>query len=100
MKIHFTPESLNDLRRLREFITMKDPAAARRTADTIQSGIVKLKQFPQLGVAVLRSPQPKKMRDLFIGEYTIRYLVGVSELVVLRIWHDKESGRSDQTSDF
>lgn len=100
MNIHFTPEALNDLTRLREFIAVKDPAAARRAADTIQSGIVRLKQFPQMGVAVLRPPEPKKIRDLFIGEYTIRYLVGVSEIVVLRIWHDKESGRSDQASDF
>lgn len=95
MKLHFTAEALNDLIRLREFIAMKDPAAARRTADALQAGILRLKQFPQMGVAVLRSPQPEKIRDLFIGEYTIRYLVGRLEIVVLRIWHDKESGRSD-----
>ena len=95
MKIRFTPEALNDLRRAREFIAKKDPAAARRAAETIQSGIVRLRQFPQMGVAVLRSPQPKKVRDLFIGEYTIRYLVGRLEIVILRIWHDKESERND-----
>jgi len=95
MNIRFTPDALNDLRRVREFIAKKDPAAARRAADTIQSGIVKLKQFPHMGVVVLRSPQLKKFHDLFIGDYTIRYLVGRSEIVVLRIWHDKEAERSD-----
>lgn len=69
MKIQFTPEALHDLRRVREFIAKKDPTAARLTADTLQSGIIRLKQFPQMGVAVLRAPQPQKVRALFIGEY-------------------------------
>ena len=90
MKIRYTPEAINDLDRLREFIEIKNPVAAQRVAKELLLGIDKLKIFPQMGVQVLRAPQPELVRDLFIGNYTVRYLIAKEELIVLRLWHGKE----------
>jgi len=93
MKIRYTAEAVNDLNRLREFIEIKNPAAAQRIAKGLLLGIDKLKAFPEMGVQVLRAPQPALIRDLFIGNYTIRYLVAKEEIVILRLWHGKEFGK-------
>ena len=90
MNLRFTPEAVGDLTRLREFIEEKNPIAAQRIANELLIGIEKLKVFPEIGLMVDRASQPKLVRDLFIGKYTIRYLIGENEIVVLRIWHGKE----------
>jgi toxin ParE1/3/4 len=90
MKVRYTPESIEDLIRLREFIEIKNPVAAHRIATELLAGIEKLKLFPKIGVQVLRAPRPESMRDLFIGNYTARYLITNDEVVILRLWHAKE----------
>jgi plasmid stabilization system protein ParE len=93
MKLRYTPQAIEDLIRLREFIADKNPVAAQRTAAALVAGIEKLKVFPKIGVQVLRAPQPDSIRDLFIGSYTARYLTTADEIVILRLWHNKESER-------
>ena len=90
MKIRYTPEAIHDLDRLREFIEIKNPVASQRVAKELLLGIDKLKVFPKMGVRVLRAPQPELVRDLFIGNYTVRYLIAREELIILRLWHGKE----------
>ncbi|MCB1675825.1 MAG: type II toxin-antitoxin system RelE/ParE family toxin [Halioglobus sp.] len=91
MKIRFTPESIDDLSRLHEFIAVKNPLAAKKVALQLLAGIEKLKIFPNMGLPVERAPDPEKIRDLFVGDYTVRYLVGNVNMVILRIWHGKEA---------
>ena len=90
MNLNFTPEAVGDLIRLREFIKEKNPIAAQRIANELLIGIEKLKVFPEIGLIVDRAPQPDLIRDLYISKYTIRYLIGDNEIVVLRMWHGKE----------
>ena len=90
MKIGYTPEAIHDLDRLREFIEIKNPVASQRVAKELLLCIDKLKVFPKMGVRVLRAPQPELVRDLFIGNYTVRYLTAKEELIILRLWHGKE----------
>lgn len=90
MKIQYSPEAVDDLVRLREFIEVNNPYAAKRVAANILSGIEKLKLFPEIGLLVQRSPQPEKIRDLFISNYTLRYLIGENSIFILRVWHGKE----------
>ena len=90
MKVSFTPEAVDDLKRLREFIESKNPIAAQRIANELLSGIEKLKAFPQIGLKVIRAPQPHLVRDLFVGNYTVRYFIGSNRVFVLRVWHGKE----------
>lgn len=90
MNVRYSREAVNDLHRLREFIEVKNPRAAKKAAFTILKGIAQLKDFPLMGTKVDRAPNPEAVRDLVIGNYLARYLVHETELYVLRIWHQKE----------
>jgi len=91
MNLGFSPETVDDLARLRKFIGEKNPAAAHRIANDLLLGLEKLKTFPEIGLNVERSFEPGRIRDLFIGNYTVRYLIGDGEVVILRVWHGKEN---------
>lgn len=90
MNIRYSPEAVEDLRRLREFIQAKNPDAAQRASSSLLKGINQLKSFPLLGTQVSRAPNPESVRDLVIGNYLARYLVHGEDIYVLRIWHQKE----------
>jgi plasmid stabilization system protein ParE len=91
MNLRFTPETVEDLVRLRTFVEEKNPTAAQRIAKDLLLGMEKLKVFPEIGIKVERAFEPQRIRDLFVGNYTVRYLIGDGEIVVLRIWHGKEN---------
>ncbi|MCP4266536.1 MAG: type II toxin-antitoxin system RelE/ParE family toxin [Candidatus Brocadiaceae bacterium] len=90
MKVKYSPESIGDLQRVVEFVENKNSYAARRIAIDLQEGVEKLKQFPPIGLPVLKSTDPGKIRDLYVGDYTVRYLITNEVLYILRIWHGKE----------
>ena len=94
MKVEFPPESIEDLSRLREFILHKNPLAARRISAELLEGIERLKQFPQIGLTVMSAQDPEKIRDLIIGQYTVRYLLTEQIIFILRVWHNKEYERT------
>ena len=91
MRIKYSPESIEDLQRVVEFVESKNPYAARRIAINLQEGADRLKQFPYIGLPVSKAPDPEKIRDLFVGQYTVRYLITDEVIYVLRIWHGKEN---------
>lgn len=93
MILRFAPEAIDDLIRLRKFIEEKNPAAAQRVGQDLLLGIEKLKEFPEIGLKVDRAFEPGRIRDLFVGNYTVRYLIGDREIIVLRLWHNKENGK-------
>ncbi|MEI8633787.1 type II toxin-antitoxin system RelE/ParE family toxin [Vibrio sp. PP-XX7] len=94
MNIEYSPESINDLKRIHHFIIEKSPFAARRLAIDLQEGVEKLKSFPQIGLPVLGAPDPESIRDLYIGNYTVRYLVSDESIYILRVWHNKENEKN------
>jgi addiction module RelE/StbE family toxin len=89
MKIIFTPQSVDDLKHLREFIEQKNPEAANRIAKHLLAGIARLKVFPNLGIEVKKA-QTDMIRDLISGDYIIRYLLLKETIHILKIWHHKE----------
>ena len=90
MRLVYTQEAVDDLQRLREFIEIHNPIAAAQIAQTIVTGIEKLKQFPRIGIEVRQAPDPDVIRDLILGEYIIRYLLHDDSIYILRLWHHKE----------
>jgi plasmid stabilization system protein ParE len=93
MKINYSLESIRDLIRLREFIEVKNPDAAERIASELLAGIDNLKVFPRMGIPVTHAPDSDVIRDLFVGKYTVRYLLGSQDIFILRVWHEKEIGK-------
>lgn len=94
MIVKYSPESIDDLQRVVEFVEVKNPYAARRIAIDLQEGIDKLKQFPDIGLPVLKAPDPEQIRDLYVGQYTVRYLITDELIYVLRVWHHKENEKN------
>jgi len=91
MTISYSPESIEDLKRVRQFIEEKNPAAAQRIAASILKGINQLNTFSYLGVEVQQAPNPQVVRDLILGYYIVRYLIRSNEIYILRVWHHKEN---------
>ena len=94
IEVEYSPESMKDLQRIVEFVEVKNPYAARRIAIDLQEGIFKLKQFPEIGLPVIKAPDPEKIRDLYIGAYTVRYLITSGIVYILRVWHSKENEKN------
>tara|TARA_B100000745_G_scaffold278643_1_gene209766 strand:- start:695 stop:985 length:291 start_codon:yes stop_codon:yes gene_type:complete len=91
MKLAYSPQAVADLQRLYEFIVDKSPLSARKAAIEIQESAEKLKLFPKIGLPVSRNTTSSEIRDLYAGNYTLRYQIADNDtLYVLRIWHNKE----------
>ena len=61
MKIKYSPESIEDLQRVVEFVENKNPYAARRIAIDLQESVDRLKQFPEIGLPVLTEQNPQAL---------------------------------------
>ncbi len=94
IEVRYSPDSLKDLQRVVEFVEVKNPYTARRIAIDLQEGISKLKQFPKIGLPTSKAPDPERIRDLYIGNYTARYLIADSVIYILRVWHNKENEKN------
>ena len=92
--VRYAPESIEDLQRVVDFVEVKNPYAARRIAIDLQEGVSRLKQFPQIGLPVIKAPDPEKIRDLYVSDYTVRYLITDETIYILRVWHNKENEKS------
>ncbi len=94
IKVRYSPESIEDLQRVVEFVEVKNQFAARRIAVDLQEGVSRIKQFPEIGLPVIKAPDPEKIRDLYVGDYTVRYLITDEIIFILRIWHNKENEKN------
>ncbi len=90
MKLRYSGPSLRDLERLREWIAVHNPEAARNTAKRIQQAATYLKRFPLLGVVL--DEGKSEIRDIVIENYVLRYKIDANNQIIhiLRIWHGKE----------
>jgi addiction module RelE/StbE family toxin len=91
MIVTYTPEAINDLKCLNQFLATKKATVAKKAISAILRGISQLKAYPLLGVQVQQASNPEMIRDLIIGDYIIRYLVTATEVTILRTWHHKEN---------
>lgn len=90
MKLKYAKEAIHDLVRLRVFIEERSPEAAERISCELVEGITNLLQFPKTGIRVENAPDPEIMREIYILDYHVRYLVLEKTVYILRIWHQKE----------
>jgi len=93
VKLVYTDEAIEDLKRFREFIAVHDPSAAGRIATELVSKIELLPDFPRMGTPVEMAPVPDSIRDMVFGKYVVRYSVHVSAIIILRVWLELEGER-------
>ena len=91
MNLFYTPEAIGDLQRLKKFIEDKNELAAKKVSINLREGISKLITFPNIGLPVRKAPDPESIRDLYVSNYTVRYLLQSNGIYILRIWHNKEN---------
>jgi len=94
VKLVYTYEAIDDLKRLREFISVHNPKAAARIATELVGKIELLPDFPKMGVPLGMAPIPDSVRDMVFGKYVVRYSVHTSAIIILRVWHSLEGERS------
>jgi plasmid stabilization system protein ParE len=93
VKLVYTDEAIDDLKRLREFVAVHNPSAAARIATELVGKIELLPDFPKMGTAVEMAPVPDSVRDMVFGKYVVRYSVHASAIITLRVWHGLEGER-------
>ena len=93
MKLVYTDEAIDDLKRLREFVSVHNSKAAARTATELVGKIELLPDFPKMGAPVEMAPIPDSVRDMVFGKYVVRYSVHASAIIILRVWHSLEGER-------
>ena len=87
-RLQFTASATRDLWRLRDFIAEHDPAAAARVSKRLGRTLRLLRDQPALGKEVEELPE---VLELAAGDYVVRYTVREGAVVVLRVWHGRES---------
>jgi toxin ParE1/3/4 len=91
VKLIYSQEAVSDLIRLRDFIAEKDPNAAARVSLELVTRIDYICSFPNMGKAVVLSPEPLDIRDSIFGKYVVRYVSQAESIIILRVWHHYES---------
>jgi plasmid stabilization system protein ParE len=93
VKLVYTDEAIDDLKRLRAFIAVNNPSAAARIAIELVGKIELLPDLPNMGTQVEMAPVPNSIRDMIFGKYIVRYSVHASVIIILRVWHSLEGER-------
>lgn len=91
--IRFAPEAIADLARVRDFLDINNPEAAKRAVRTIFVALERIAQFPALG----RPTADADIRQIVIpfgaACYVVRYtaVALTDDILVLRVWHGREA---------
>ena len=91
--IFLSPDAASDIERVRDFLDIRNPNAARRAMSAIWRALDRIQDFPDLG----RPTEDPDIRQLVIrfgaAGYILRYTIlsGSGDILVLRLWHGREA---------
>lgn len=88
MQIRFSPESVQDLKRLHDFLAQHDLEVARTTVLNLKAAINRFAEMPHIGHPL---EEIEGVREFVFGRYIVRYFVKEEVVYILRFWHSKES---------
>lgn len=89
MTVRWTPEAVDELGRLYDFLARHDPRAALRVVTALRNAVRQLLAYPRLGSS-LPGFEPRDVRRLVVGDYEMRYEVADEGIHVLRFFHARE----------
>ena len=87
-KIFWTGPALDDLGDIRDYVSQDDPAAAKRLAEKIRSGVLRLADHPLSG-RVVPELSGLDYREVIVAPYRIVYAVKRDKVIILRVWHGR-----------
>jgi toxin ParE1/3/4 len=91
--ILFSPDATTDVERVREFLDINNPEAARRALHTIFAALEHVEKFPDFG----KPTEDADIRQIVVpfgaAGYVVRYtnLPEQGNVLVLRVWHGREA---------
>lgn len=90
--ILLAPDAVSDIERVRQFLDVRNPGAARRALRTIWSALERVQDIPELG----RPTEDDSIRQIVIrfgaAGYIVRYtILPGGDTLVLRVWHGREA---------
>ncbi|NKL00958.1 type II toxin-antitoxin system RelE/ParE family toxin [Rhizobium leguminosarum bv. viciae] len=93
-QVVFSPAAIRDLERLREFLRLKNPSAAKRAGETILKGLRALGVHPHVGRLIEDLPEQYREWLIDFGDsgYVARYRIEGDILMILAVRHQKEAG--------
>lgn len=91
-EVLWLPEALQDIERLYDFLTSKNPEAAADAILCIQAAAGRLELHPEIGRLMEDTSGRREIYTAFgAGAYVLRYrLNNEGNPVVIRVWHSRE----------
>ncbi len=90
MKVQWTGKASSDLVRLYEHLRPVAPAAAARVVEQLAHAPDRLAEYPRLGEK-LEAYALREVRRIIVGNYEMRYEIAAGAIIILRLWHGRES---------
>lgn len=93
-QIKYAPGAIRDLQRLREFLRIKNPGAARKAGETIMKAVQVLGHQPQVGRPIEDMPDNYREWLIEFGDsgYIALYRIDGHNVTILAVRHQKEVG--------
>ena len=93
-QVRYAPGAIRDLQRLREFLRLKNSAAAQRAGETIVKAVQILGHQPQVGRPVENMPDEYREWLIDFGDsgYVAKYRIDGDSVTILAVRHQKEAG--------
>ncbi len=91
--ILFSPDAVSDVERVREFLHVNNPEAAKRALRRIIAALEMVQEIPEIG----RPTEDADIRQIVIrfgvAGYIVRYTIlsESGDVLVLRLWHGREA---------
>ena len=95
MELKWTSQALSDLARLYEFLAPVNRSAAARTVQSLVAAPARLLEQPRIGEK-LEEFEPREVRRVLVRHYEMRYELTGDLIIVLRLWHQRESRSFDE----
>ncbi|HAI69242.1 MAG TPA: type II toxin-antitoxin system RelE/ParE family toxin [Gammaproteobacteria bacterium] len=95
VRIVWTPQSLEDIEAICQFIARDAPRYAQLFATRVFNATDRLKIFPESGRKVPEVNQPK-IREIIFGNYRIIYRLQEDEVQILTVYHSARSLHPDK----
>ncbi|WP_337185456.1 type II toxin-antitoxin system RelE/ParE family toxin [Phenylobacterium sp.] len=90
MNVRWTGKASSDLARLHEHLRPVAPQAATRVVRQLAQAPGRLIDHPRIGEK-LDAYAPREVRRIVVGDYELRYEIAAGTIMVLRLWHCRES---------
>jgi len=91
--VKWLAKALEDVDRLYDFLSEKNPTAARDAVRAIIASARQLETFPEIGKPLNENPPWRELFSPFgHGAYVLRYRIDRSgNVIITRVWHSREN---------